>query len=240
MPQKKKYLNCSRQCKYDKKQRIQAEMYTSGVTEFCNRMGLQIDQLVLRPLEARQEEQDEEIEEGQEVDEFQLQRSSIIISVIEKPITNDQKSFKGLNLKDEINMSDRKYELLRSSLKEFNPISLPGIDSVKKLKYQLNHYFNVKENENKKGFYVDPEKKIIFVCKKFLEKNNNFQKNKFRIKIAADSSNISSTHLTLLILAFSLLDDIKTATSVHGCYALGLYMNLKKWYNNSTFSLIFL
>jgi hypothetical protein len=226
-PKKKKYLYCSRQSKYIKKQRIQTEMYTSGITEFCNRMGLKIDQVVLSPLkitDGQENENEEDDEEGFELendDRFELQREPIKISVIENPVTEDYKLFKGLHFKDEINMSDRKYEILRSSLKEFIPFSLPRIVNVNKMKYQLNHYFDIKENENKKGFYVNPEKKIMFVCQKFIEENKSFKKNKIRIKIAADSSTISTTHITLLNLAFCLLDDIKTATNVHGCYVLG-------------------
>ena len=118
-------------------------------------------------------------------------------------------------------MSDQKYKFLRSSLKDLYPDVLPRMLSINTLKYQLEHYFKIQENGNRMGFYTEPEHKIEFVCKKFLERNPKFKKSKFRIKLAADSTSISSTHINLLNLAFSLLDDIETATNVNGCYILG-------------------
>ena len=121
--------------------------------------------------------------------------------------------------KDITNLSCRKYSLLISTLNKLNTNQMPGLKSVTKLQIKLNNFFKIQSNDY--GFFVEPLDKIKYVCKKFLIKNPEFFRSKFRIKISADSTSISGTHINVLNFTFNLLDDVKTATSVFGSKILG-------------------
>ena len=47
-----------------------------------------------------------------------------------------------------------------------------------------------------KGCYVDPLHKISYVCSKFLSQNENYNENTIRIRLSADSTQISKRKRT--------------------------------------------
>ena len=98
---------------------------------------------------------------------------------------------------------------------------MPNYEAVNKLQLYLNYSFSIKSNND--GFYIDPVKKIKFVCEKFLNKNPNFSKTKFKIKLSADSTSITRTDIKLLNVTFNLLDDVENCSSVFGSIILGNY-----------------
>ncbi len=86
--------------------------------------------------------------------------------------------------------------------------------------HKINNFFNLISNES--GFFIEPLKKIKYVCEKFLSNNPDFSETKFKIKISADGTNLSKKNVKLLNFTFCLLDDKANAMNVNGCYCLGI------------------
>ena len=173
---RKMHMDCTRTQKWKNKEIINSKL--SDIKQFCSGMGLQIDEIILSPIDN------------------ESPTNETKITIVETPISKDFQIFECLKAKDKTNMSVKKYTLLKSTLKEVKSIRLPGIELVDKLKHELDNFFAIKSNND--GFYIDPVKKIKFVCEKFINKNPNFSKNKFKIKISADSTSISRTNIHLL------------------------------------------
>jgi hypothetical protein len=107
--------------------------------------------------------------------------------------------------KDLTNLSIKKYTILKQTLKEINGNSIPNINKILNLQYKLNDLYELRSND--KGFFIDPIKKIKYVCEKFLLKNPEFSETKFKIKLSADGTNISKKFVNLLNFTFNLIDE---------------------------------
>ncbi len=178
-------------------------MQTEALSNFCNSIGLKIDEIILSP----------------KID--QLNVNDIKINILPYKMSKDLKIFKCLMAKDLTNLSIKKYSIMKQTLKEINGNSIPNINKILNLQYKLNDLYELQSNE--KGFFIDPIKKIKFVCEKFLLKNPDFSEKKFKIKLSADGTNISKKFVKLLNFTFNLLDENETAMNVIGCYSLGIH-----------------
>ena len=112
-----------------------------------------------------------------------------------------------------------------------------GLKAIKKCQKEMNNIFEIISTEF--GYFVDPLQKITFVCKKFLNESQrriksektfkNFQGDAFKIKLSADSTNISRNKTALLNFTFNLLDEKVKACSVNKIFILGIikFSNIK-------------
>ena len=205
---RKKYINCDNSQKWRNREYIASQL--DNLSRVCSSLGLKIDEIILSPI----------------FDNNNTEETKITIN--ENFKTKESHLFEILKAKDKINMSQKKYKLLKSTLHQCKTIRLPGIELVDKLKHELDNFFAIKSNND--GFYIDPVKKIKFVCEKFINKNPNFSKNKFKIKISADSTSISRTNTNLLNVTFNLLDDAENCSSVFGSIILGNYFFLFEFF----------
>jgi len=197
---RKNYFALSRSQKKKSKNLIKAEAL-NGLNRFCKSMGLKINEMKLGPVESEESENEIEID----ISKFNL--------------TNKYKKFVYLVMKDINNISKRKYKILRKLFSSHHITKLPSHQDVDKIQKDLNNYFTL--NSNQFGYFVDPIQKIKFACKNFLHKNRKYSGEKFRIKLSADSVQISRKNIYLLNLTFTLLDDFKTCKSVYGHFILG-------------------
>ena len=196
---RKNYLNCGPSQKNRFKNMIIAQL--NQVALFCNSIGLKINELVL----------------SDNINHSNTEKTKI--TVLENNNSQKYKVFKCVMAKDLTNMSCRKYSLMKSTLKELNTIQLPGIKQLAKLQFALNNFFKIKSNDD--GFFVEPKEKIIYACQKFLKRNPSFSSTKLRIKLSADSTSISKTHINVLNFTFTIVVDVENATSVFGANILG-------------------
>ena len=128
-----------------------------------------------------------------------------------------------MEVKDLINISDAKYNIMYNLYKEFIPKGLVSLEKVIDLQNELNIFWPVISNKN--GFYLkDPGQKIGYICDKF-EERCNFMSNRvnrtFEIKISCDSTNISKKHTQLLNFTFNLLNDEANNSNVSNIFILG-------------------
>lgn len=203
---RKNYYVCS-----DSQQILQKKMIASKTDQLSNlsqTVGLQINEIILSP----------EIEHA----------ITPKITVLPFEISENKRISQWLIAKDQAQLSDKQYLNLRNTLLGFQYI--PGLDSVRKLQYKLNEFFEIKNNDY--GFYCIPEPKIKFVCENLLLKNPEFSNNGFKIKLNVDSTSITSSNIILLNISFNLIDDVKTAMNVNGTYLLGSFEIVKEDYEN--------
>ena len=67
------------------------------------------------------------------------------------------------------NLSLKKYRFLRNAFMSIETCNIMGIKPLNSIKNRIDDFFLLRENE--KGFFLNPEQKIVFVCRKFLENN---------------------------------------------------------------------
>ena len=200
---RKNYTSCAQSQKTRFKNLIR--LHLDHLTQFCNSIGLKINEIILS---------------DNNYNNNQMER--VKKTVVENEMPKEFIIFKCFTAKDLTNLSSRKYSLMKSTLKEIITLRMPGIKAVTKLQFKLNNFFEIQSNDN--GFFVDPQNKIKYVCQKFLKRNPDFSGTKFRIKLSADSTSISRTHINVLNFTFNLLDDEVNSTSVFGEMILGNYI----------------
>ncbi len=201
---RKNYFSLSKSQKNKNKILIRNEAFGS-ISQICKSMGLKISEIKLSS-------------------ETNLEEEELKISVSESNNTKSYKAYIWLIAKDMINMSRKKYKILRKLLKINDFDQLPSSKSVFKIQHKLNAFFRLEKNNY--GYFVIPAEKIKFICTQFLKSNKEFKdKNSrtFRIKLSADTVILSKKSRRLLNFTFSLLDNEKTAMSVHGTYVLGIF-----------------
>lgn len=138
-----------------------------------------------------------------------------------------QLRFNAQKTRDYCNLSERKYILFKKMM-GFEKI-MPGIKGCIEIKKNINSFFEISSNQ--KGFFLkNPMHKITLVILNFYNQNNNFEENKFSIKIACDSTNINSKNMKQLNLTFTLINDKKTAMSAKGNFLLGMFKIEKEDY----------
>jgi hypothetical protein len=139
----KNYFKCSERYK-----RINRSKIRNILQEFCSRIGLKIDHIIL----SRRKKKSRFPKPAR-------------IKILKSKITNSQMAFHCMKAKDLTNMSNEKYRLLQNLVKEINPIYLPSNNWISEMKFDLNNFFEIISINN--GFYLKPEQKIQYVCKKF-------------------------------------------------------------------------
>ena len=217
---RKKYFDCARRQKNRNRNLIKIKAYL--LNEFTKSIGLEVKEIVLTNYE------NEDEDEANFIDEQEMQTiktKHIIVTVHEDDpyqYTENYKTFKCLEIKDVCNISNENYRTMRNTLSKILPNKLAGLKRIYSLRLQLDNLFRV--NSNEKGFYLEPEQKIKFVCKKFLTRNPNFVSNVFNIKLSCDGITISKTKVQLLNFSFNLLDDKKNVLNVKNTYILGNFI----------------
>ena len=200
---RKKFFECS--LIQQKRNKKLIKINSQALQQFCNSIGLKIDKIILSPLN------DPQVDDAMQI---------TVLPFIKK----SYKTFRCLMSKDLINMSERKYQLFRRNIKEIFPVDFPGLFKVTKMQHELNKIFTIYRIEN--GYFFNPKQKIQFVCKKFLESNEEFaeQFQLIKIKLSADSTHISKKNTLLLNLTFNLLDSSEPV-GVFGTYILGNFID---------------
>ena len=189
---RKTYFEVRRTQKENNRKSIQKKLRIA--TKFCEKIGLKIDNVILSPVGKRKKLKPK-------------------LTIFHKNITKRDKVFKWMCVKDKLNVSDKKYQICRLSSKEINPILMPNLHLIKQMQKNLNHFFKIVKcyyNPNihkpiEKGCYVDPLHKISYVCSKFLNQNENYNENTIRIRLSADSTQISKQHDMTHLNTFSSL-----------------------------------
>ena len=194
----KNYFKCSKRY-----QRVNRSKIRSILQEFCSKIGLKVDSIILS-------------RRKKNTGVFQKPPK---LTILKNQISKSQLAFRCMKATDLLNISNKKYHLLRKLLKN-SPYILPSKHWITEMKLDLNDFFEIIPND--KGFYVNPEQKIQFVCKKFLIDNPDYQSQTFRIKLSADVTQISKTRIQLLNFTFDLLDDNKEISSVMSIFILGI------------------
>jgi hypothetical protein len=194
----KNYFKCSKRY-----QRVNRSKIRSILQEFCSKIGLKVDNIILS-------------RRKKNTGVFQKPPK---LTILKNQISKSQFAFQCMKATDLLNISNKKYHLLRKLLKN-SPFILPSQHWITEMKLDLNDYFEIISND--KGFYVNPEQKIQFVCKKFLIDNPDYQRQTFRIKLSADVTQISKTRIQLLNFTFDLLDENKGISSVMSIFILGI------------------
>jgi hypothetical protein len=202
----KNYFKCSKRY-----QRVNRSKIRSILQEFCSKIGLKVDNIIL----SRRKKNAGVLQKPPK------------LTILKKQISKSQMAYQCMKATDLLNISNKKYSLLRKLLKNINPFFLPSKHWINEMKFDLNNFFEIIPND--KGFYVNPEQKIQFVCKKFLINNPDYQKQTFRIKLSADVTQISKTRIQLLNFTFDLLDDNNNISSVMSIFVLGIlnYFHIK-------------
>lgn len=177
------------------------------LSDFSKSLGLKIDEIVLSPENKNSKKP--------------------LITVSSVDFSKVKRIYQFLIAKDVGNLSNKQYIFQKKALVDIQ--RMPGLKKITKLQYELNQFFEIKSNSF--GYYCLPEQKIKFVCESFLLRNPGFSNFNFKIKINADSTTITSSHIQLLNLSFNLIDDIEKASSVEGTYMLGSFEIVKEDYN---------
>jgi hypothetical protein len=204
---KKKFFDCEKSQRFENINTIKRLIEESDLKKFCNKIGLKVKELKLTP-------NDDDIRD-----------LPTKIKILPINVSEEDKIYKWMVAKDMTNMSCRKYRLLRKILCGLYFETIPGLKKVVTKQYEINDIFKL-EAPNQNGFFYDPSKKISYVCEKYLSNDENFRESgerSFKIKLSADSMNLSKKNLTLLNFTFNLLNDKKNAMSVFGTYILGKY-----------------
>ncbi len=201
---RKNYFLCS-----DSQQVLQKKLIASKaeqIANFCVSIGLQLDEIILSP-----EKED---------------RTPLKITVLQVEPSRKRKIAQCLIAKDTAQLSEKQYLFLRKSLLGFQ--EMPGLNTIRKLQYKLNEFFEIEKNNL--GYYCIPEPKIKYVCESFLLSNPEFSNSSFKVKLSADSTSISSSKITLLNISFNLIDDVDNAMSINGTFLLGSFEITKEDY----------
>ena len=100
--------------------------------------------------------------------------------------------------------------MLFKKLTELNKI-LPSINHCLLIKNQINSYFDIEENDV--GFYLLNLAQMISlsILNYYKRNNNQILEIKIRIKIACDSTNLSSKSMKHLNLTFCVVNDKSNA-----------------------------
>jgi len=181
--------------------------------QFSDKIGLKIDQVILSPLNNLRP------------------RTKSKLTILQNEITKRNKTFIWMKIKDQTNLSDKKYKICCKMSKEVNPIKMPSLFLLKQMQKNLNNFFKIQiinynsvlrdDFPKERGAYVDPVHKINFVCQKFIRENEDFNENIIRIRLSADSTQISKRKKKVLNFTFDLMDDLKNISSVSSIYILG-------------------
>jgi hypothetical protein len=123
------------------------------------------------------------------------------------------------------NLSIVKYRLVRKEIMNIESCNIMGIKAISPIKFRIDNFFRLLENE--KGFWVQPQQKILFVCQKFLRKYPGFNRRIFRIKLSCDGVSVSSTKINLINFSFNLLDDAQSKLNIQDTYILGMIFHIK-------------
>ena len=182
--------------------------------ECAAQMGLQIDSMTLTRKTSE--------------NSFKLKPSCFVEKQNSSAKKLSKLKYKVQKARDYCNLSERKYSLFKK-LVELNKV-LPSINQCSLIKNQINSYFDLEENDM--GFYLlNPGHKIALSILDYYKRNNNeILENKIRIKIACDSTNLSSKSMKHLNLTFCLVNDKINAMSVKGNFILGMFKIEKEDY----------
>ena len=144
-----------------------------------------------------------------------LTEKDLIISYVnQEPVSISflEKKFLCLRMKDNQNMSKRKYINLR---KELTWIDIPSYKAVLSVQKSLNSFFEIKTNT--KGAYLNIRKKIEFCCKKFVESMSE-EIDVFVIKLSGDGTFISKKGVNVFNFTFTIINDTKKASKGTICW----------------------
>ncbi len=122
---RKNYFNCNRVQKWKNRNLIGSRL--DVISQFCGSLGLKIDEIIHSPINPINN----------------IQTDLTKITVLEQDATHEYQVFKSLMAKDLANMSNKKYELIKTTYKDLKTIRMPGIKAVKKLQYDLNNFFPI-------------------------------------------------------------------------------------------------
>jgi hypothetical protein len=213
---KKNFFDCEERQRFNNIDKIKQLLQESDLNKFCNKIGLKVSEIKLTP------------------NDDNVREIPTKVMILPFNVSDDTKVFRWMVAKDVANMSFRKYRLIRKSLKTIYFEKIPGWKKVFNKQHEINDFFRLEE-PNRKGFFYEPYKKIQFVCEKFLQSDQEFRdsgERTFKIKLSADSMNLSKKHLILLNFTFSLLNDKRNAMSVFGTFILGKhYERFRRFFN---------
>ena len=116
-----------------------------------------------------------------------MDEEELKISVSENNYTKSYKAYIWLIAKDMLNMSRKKYKILRNLLKTNDFDQLPSSKSVFKIQHKLNGFFRLETNNY--GCFVIPAEKIKFICTQFLKSNKEFKEKNLRVVIITHYKN---------------------------------------------------
>jgi hypothetical protein len=202
---RKNFFDCQKYQRFENINTIKRLIDESDLKKFCNNIGLKVSAVKLTP-------NDEDIRDH-----------PTKVKIMQYNVREEEMIHKWMVAKDVTNMSFRKYRLLRTILNGIYSEKIPGWKKIFVKQNEINDFFKLEE-PNQNGFYYDPSKKFTHVCEKFLSRSEEFRNSGercFKIKLSADSMNLSKKHLTLLNFTFNLLNDTKNAMSVFGTFILG-------------------
>jgi len=204
---RRKYFDCDSENQRINRNRIRDFLEGSYLERFCQSIGLKVKEIRLIAIEPENQETDHP--------------TKVIVNEI---LSNDYKIEQLLIAKDLTNMSRRKFRLWRQILKKIFFDKIPNWRDVEEKQHEINNIFPLISNQ--KGFFLDPNQKIKYVCQKFLERNEEFVENderNFKIKLSADGVTISKKNIKLLNFTFSLINDEFNCMGVYHTYILGKY-----------------
>lgn len=202
----REYYDCSLSQKSRLQLKIKEYLFNSDLKVFSEKIGLKIKEIRFGPNDPDQ------------------RSISTKLTIAPFNISEEERVYKWMTVKDLINISDKKYIMMRKFLTSNYIDRPPCLDRIKVQMYNLNNSFSLYQNDY--GFFVDPTQKIKYVCEKFTDRNPDFittGEKKFKIKLCADGVQISKKNIIILNLAFSLLNDYKHCRSAFHTYILGNY-----------------
>lgn len=122
-------------------------------------------------------------------------------------------------IRDRCDIPERKYKLIRETLKN----KIPSLNATNGLKNELNETFEVQKNSH--GYYFNPVQKIKYVLTNLIEKGY-IEGNKIIIKLAGDGTQLNKKHMKIFNLTFSVMNnpDIAYQNFFLGNYLI--YFNL--------------
>jgi hypothetical protein len=180
--------------------------------DYCNSIGLKIESLNIKEAEN---------------DNVNIDNIELVINELNNAQATDQtndkkiKAFKALIGKDYGNFSDKSYRNFRKCA-DF--VILPTIDEVIEVRHEIDDkLYQIHENEIQNGFYNDPMEKIKKVCSIFVrDQNGSIRNDTIVLKLGGDGTSLTKSNTKILNLAFTVINDYKTAKSVKGNYCIGM------------------
>jgi hypothetical protein len=128
---------------------------------------------------------------------------------------NQHRKDEFLYVKDSLNISDYAYTCIRRNIAP----EWPSKNQIIKLRGELNEQIQADIHCHPKGYYTSLKNIIIAKINDYEVKTNSCQ-NKYSIKTAADSTNVSSK-LKILNVTLTLVDDELNCISEHGHQIIG-------------------